>query len=90
MTMETKCVADFAGPWTEPDWESSLIARCRTYWSTPICDLPDIALVTFLNQRIAHEPILQEARRRIAAGASDNSELFDGQRAEAAKRAASG
>jgi hypothetical protein len=75
--METRCVADIAGPWIQPDFESSLIARCRDNWSTSIGEISNYALATFIRQQIAWEIALPEARRRIAVGFLDDSELCD-------------
>ncbi|MRV76267.1 hypothetical protein GJ700_31615 [Duganella sp. FT92W] len=75
--MELRCVADVAGPWMEPDFESSLITRCRQNWSTPIFEVSNYALATFIRQQFAWELTLPEARRRIAAGYLDNTELYD-------------
>jgi hypothetical protein len=87
--MELRSVSDIVGPWVETDRDSGLIERCRAYWSTPISELPDIALATFLEQRIAIGPVMAEARRRVDAGIGDGSEFFDGQLAEAVDRARS-
>jgi hypothetical protein len=84
--METRSASGIVGPWVEPVWDSGLIERCRAYWTTPISNLPDIALATFVNQRIAFEPVMAEARRRVDAGFCDGSEFFDGQLAEAIDR----
>jgi len=75
--MESRCVADFVGPWTQPDHDSSLIARCRGNWSTPLGELSNYGLATFIRQRIAWDIALPEARRRIAAGFLDDTELCD-------------
>ena len=73
------------GPWVESDWESGLIARVRQWWDTPIPDLPDAALALFLRQHIAVDAVLMEARRRLARGRPDDSELYDGELAEAVR-----
>ncbi len=79
--------ADFYGPWADPDWESGLIDCVRQYWCVPIADLPDAVLAQFLRQRIAAGPVLCEARRRLAAGGPDDSELYDGELAAAVEAA---
>jgi len=79
--------ADVHGPWADPGWESGLIARVRDYWYVPITDLPDAGLALFLRQQIAVGLVLAEARRRLAAGQTDDSELFDGELAEAVEQA---
>lgn len=75
--------ADMHGPWVDPDWESGLVQRVREFWSVPITELPDAGLALFLRQRIALEPVLAEARRRLAAGEADDTELYDGELAAA-------
>jgi hypothetical protein len=82
--MDAKCVADVEGPWRDPDppFESSLIDRCRQYWTTPIAELPDEALATFLGQRIALALMIPEARDRVVGGRFDGTEWYDGHLAE--------
>jgi hypothetical protein len=75
--METRCVADIVGPWRQPDFESSLIARCRENWLIPAGELSNYVLATFIRQRIAWDITLPEARRRIATGFLDDTELCD-------------
>jgi hypothetical protein len=75
--------ADIHGSWADPGRQSALIERVRQYWYIPIADLPDAALALFLRQRIAVGPVLAEARRRLDAGRSDDSELYDGELAAA-------
>ncbi|MEX0702877.1 MAG: hypothetical protein WD069_12345 [Planctomycetales bacterium] len=76
-------VADVAGAWVEPDLDSGLVRRCREYWNTPVDQLPDVLLLTFMNQRIATDLVKTEVRRRIASGIRDDSELYEGQLARA-------
>jgi hypothetical protein len=75
--------ADIHGSLAGPGWDSSLIDRVRRYWLVPIADLPDAALALFLRQQIAIGPVREEARRRLAAGRSDDSELYEGELAAA-------
>jgi hypothetical protein len=75
--------ADIYGPWVDPDWQSGLVEGVRRFWSVPIADLPDAGLALFLRQRLAVEPVLAEARRRLAVGRPDDSELYDGELAVA-------
>lgn len=76
---DEKSVADILGPWVDPDFESSLIARCREHWTTPISQLTNQMLATFLRQEIAVSLVAPEARRRVEAGIHDDSELYDGE-----------
>ncbi len=71
--------ADLHGPWVDPAWDSGLVKRVQRWWSVPITDLPDTALALFLRQRIAVEPVLAEARRRLSEAMPDDSELYDGE-----------
>ena len=86
---ETRSVADIVGPWHDPDFESSLIERCERYWSTPIAELPDLMIATYLNQKLATEQMQLEAKRRLADTPRDDSELYEGQLAESLARSES-
>jgi hypothetical protein len=88
--MDNKSVADIEGPWLDPEFESSVIDRCREYWSTPMSRVPDIALATYLNQRIALQLVIQEAKLRVTTGRMDDTEFFDGQLREALEKAIKG
>jgi hypothetical protein len=70
-------VADVQGPWVDPGFESSLIARCRANWSVPVSEISNYALATFIRQRIALGLVVPEAKRRIAVGFVDDTELYD-------------
>jgi hypothetical protein len=85
--VKTQSVADVVGLWVEPEWESGLVDRCKRYWSTPVNQLPDLLVATYLDQRIAMALMIDEARRRMESAARDDSELYDGQLAEAFRRA---
>ena len=85
--METRSVADIVGPWVDPEFESGLIERCRRHWTSPIGTLPNGMLATFLRQRIALSAIIPEARRRVDGAIDDESEIFEGELAEALGRA---
>jgi len=87
MTMKAQSVADVEGPWVDPQWESGLIERCWRHWDTPVTELPNAMVATFLNQRIAIDLMIEEGQRRLAAHFSDDSELFEGQLAEALNKA---
>ena len=75
--MTSLSVADVRGPWVDPDFESSLIARCRENWSVPVSEVSNYVLATFIRQRIALGLVVPEAKRRIAAGYVDDTELYD-------------
>jgi hypothetical protein len=75
--------ADIHGPWVDPGWESGQIDRVRPIWYKPIAELSNATLALFLRQRIAYGPTLAEARRRLAAGRDDDSEMYAGELAAA-------
>lgn len=60
-------VADVEGPWVPQGFESGLIERCRRGWNTPIGQLSNEQLATYLRQKIALSLLVSEARSRIAA-----------------------
>lgn len=70
-------VADVQGPWVDPGFESSLIARCCAHWSVPVSEVSNYMLATFIRQRIALGLVVPKAKRRIAAGIVDGTELYD-------------
>lgn len=78
-------VAKLLGPWSG-DAPTGLTQRCREAWDTPIEQLSDLMVATFLNQDVAFEHMLIEAKRRIVADERDDTEYFDGQLLEAMKR----
>jgi hypothetical protein len=84
--MPFKSVADFEGPWVDSDFHSGLIDHCKRYWTVPVNEIPDVMVATYLNQRIATPLMIEEARRRLASGKIDDTELFDGQLSEALQR----
>ncbi|MBC3807666.1 hypothetical protein H8K52_09955 [Undibacterium seohonense] len=81
--METRSVADVAGAWVDPDFESSLIERCRKNWNVPVGEISNYVLSTFIRQRIALALVIPEAKRRLAAGFVDDTELYDDELANA-------
>jgi len=85
--MKSLSVADVEGPWVDPDFDSGLIERCRRYWNVPVPELPNEILATYLRQRIAFQLVMPEARKRLEAGFDDDSEIYDGELAQALKAA---
>jgi len=85
--MEVRCVADVEGPWCEPDFNSSLIERCRLNWSVPIGEISNHVLATFIRQRVALALVVPEAERRIVAAYTDDTELYDEELANAVTEA---
>jgi hypothetical protein len=82
-TTDNISIADILGPWGEPDWDSGLTARCRAAWDKPLRDLSREELATLLRQRFAVEHLLPIARKRLADGIDDDTEMFDGELQEA-------
>ena len=83
-------VADVEGPWVDPNFESGLIQRCRRGWNTPVSDLTNKLLATYLRQKIALSLVVPEARRRIVAKYVDDTELYDDELQEALTSASGG
>jgi hypothetical protein len=83
MNTETKSVAEILGPWIEPDWDSGLIARCRSAWNKPIQNLTNQELATLLRQRFAVTHLLLVASERVQDGFDDDTEMYDGELASA-------
>ena len=79
MTTDTISLADFLGPWVEPEWDSSLIERCRNAWRKPLRDLTNQELATLLRQRLAVEQLLPIASQRVLDGSDDDTEIYDGE-----------
>ncbi|MCP4375337.1 MAG: hypothetical protein GY794_04070 [bacterium] len=75
----TKSAQDIEGLWKNPDFESGLIQHCRKAWKTPIDELSDEMLATFLRQKIALDPVIEEAQRRVESQNYDDSEMYDGE-----------
>jgi hypothetical protein len=69
-------VADVEGPWVEPEFKSGLIERCKRGWNTPIGELTNELLATYLRQKIALRLVVPEARKRPADGYVDGTELY--------------
>ncbi len=87
--MSSPSVADIEGGWVDPNWDSGLINRLRRSWNTLINELSNEMLATFLRQDMALEAILEEAKKRLVAGFDDDSEMYDGELANAIRDAES-
>lgn len=85
--MDTRSVEDVAGPWVDPNFESALIERCRLNWSVPVVKISNYSLATFVRQRIALSLVVPEAKRRLATGYTDGTELYDEELATAVMEA---
>jgi hypothetical protein len=84
--VDKRSVADFEGPLQKPDFVSGLIERCEKYWTTPLAELPDVMVATYINQKFALIPMQSEAQRRLDLNLSDDSELYEGQLRDALQR----
>lgn len=78
-------VSNLLGPWSG-DVCTGLMQRCREAWDTPLADLDDLMVVTFLSQNVAVPHVLIEATRRIEEQERDGTEYFEGQLLEAIER----
>jgi hypothetical protein len=79
--------ANIHGAWADGGEGSGLIGRVRHYWYVPIEEPPNSALAPFLRQRIAIDPVLAEARQRLASGRVHDSGLYEGELAAAVESA---
>jgi hypothetical protein len=79
MKTEEKCVADFEGPWVDPNFESGLIQRVRGAWHKPLAQLTNQELATLLRQRIGVSYLLPIAVARFSSGYDDDTEIYDGE-----------
>ncbi len=70
-------VAAVEGPWVEPEFKSGLIERCKRGWNTPVGELTNELLATYLRQKIALRLVVPEAKKRLAAGYVDGTELYE-------------
>lgn len=82
MNSDTISIADILGPWVEPNFDSSLITRCREAWNKPLRDLSREELATLLRQKFAVEHLVPIAKKKLQ-NADDETEMFDGELAEA-------
>ena len=87
---KTASVADIEGPWVESNFKSGLIERCKRGWNTPVNDLTNELLATYLRQRIALRIVVPEARKRVGARFVDGTELYDDELENALKSATAG
>ena len=80
-------VADVEGPWVDPGFQSNLIERCKRGWNTPVGELTNELLATYLRQKIALSLVVPEARKRIAEKFTDGTEMDDAELKNALKSA---
>jgi hypothetical protein len=80
-------VADVEGPWVDVGFESGLVERCKRGWDTPVVELTNELLATYLRQKVALSLLVPEARKRIAEKFVDGTERYDDELANALKSA---
>ncbi len=85
---ENVSLADLAGAWVNPGFESSLVLRCKAAWSKPLGQLTNRELATFLQQRMATENILPIAKARLESKTDDGTEIYEGELKEAVEKMA--
>lgn len=76
-------LAQLLGPWQQPNFESGLIARCRNAWDKPLDSFSNLELVICLQQDLAVDHVIPVAKKRLQDAVDDDSEMFEGQLAEA-------
>ncbi len=84
----TLAVSDILGPWWRYPHKNH--SALQGAWDTPLESLNDLMVATFLNQNIATEHLLIEAKRHMKDQERDETEYFDGQLLEAIERLQSG
>ncbi|KQV80980.1 hypothetical protein ASD15_13930 [Massilia sp. Root351] len=57
--------------------------RYRDSWEISLCDLSDLMVATYINQKIAEIKMCEEAEFRLKNKERDDTEYFDGQLLEA-------
>ena len=78
-------VAEVEGPWIDVGFESGLVERCQRGWDTPVVELTNELLATYLRQKVALSLLVPEARKRIAEKFVDGTERYDDELANALK-----
>ena len=76
-------LSDIFGAWSDPDFESGLIERCKVGWDKSLGTLSNQELSTYLRQKIAVEYLIEIARGRVKSNFEDGTEFYDGELAEA-------
>jgi len=77
--ISNRTLSEIVGPWEEPEFKSSLIARCREAWSKPLESLSREELATLLRQKIAVVHLLPIAKKKIEDGTDDDTEMYEGE-----------
>jgi len=82
-------VSKVEGSWDQSESQAGFIQQCKLFWESPINEVPTNVLAIFLRHSIALEIVIPEAQSRLANSFSDDTELYDGELAEALARASS-
>jgi len=86
--MKAQSAADVDGPWIDMSGpETGLALRYKKLWTTPIVELSNAMLATFLRQRIALRLVIPAAQKRLDSGFVDGTELYDEELAESLHKA---
>jgi len=75
-------ISRFSSPWRNAGRRTRLSERLRRAWDRPIRSLSNRELLLFLRFGIAPEPLLAEAKERVADCFDDGTELYTGELAE--------
>lgn len=76
---QSTTVSSLIGPWKGVA-ETSLQERCRDAWYTPLDELSDLEVATFLNQKIAAPQMLVEPKRRLKSAFCLSQRAENGQK----------
>ena len=74
-----RALSEIIGPWTDPEFSSGLISRCREVWTKPIESLDRGELAMLIRQQIALEVLVPLAKKRLSECADDDTESYDGE-----------
>jgi hypothetical protein len=86
--MKARSAADVDGPWVDrPGQQTELLLRYKKLWTTPIVELSNAMLATFLRQRIALRLVVPEAQKRLDSAFVDGTELYDKELSESLHKA---
>jgi hypothetical protein len=81
----SRSVADVEGPWVDLNFDSGLVGRLKRNWHVPVHSLSNESLATFIRRRIGLSLVVPETHNRMETGFDDDSELYDGELANALK-----
>ena len=79
-------LSEIEGAW-EGECPTPLVERCKASWETPLAELSDRMVATYLRQKLGKQFMLIEAKRRLDEGTQDDTQLYDGELFEAYENA---